>query len=306
MNTTPYVPSNGQNTPDGQPAETAAKAVRFHTSETAWCPGCGDHNILFTLRDVLETLGLEPHKVLIVGGIGQAAKTPQYLNTNGFSGLHGRALPPAVAAKMVNPGLTVIVDSGDGDSYGEGGNHFIHNIRRNVDITHFVHDNQIYGLTKGQASPTSAQGHVTHVQTYGSANVPMNPLLTALAMGAGFVARGFSGDKEQLAELMKAAIEHRGYALVDILQPCVSFNKINTFAWYKSRVYHLDETHDPKNLASAMQKAMEWGDSIPTGILYQVEKPVWPDHIPHLREGLPLVERPVEKDAIRALVEEFI
>ena len=306
MNTTPYVPSDRQHTPAGQSAETSAEAVRFHTSETAWCPGCGDHNILFTLRDVLETLGLEPHKVLVVGGIGQAAKTPQYLNTNGFSGLHGRALPPAVAAKMVNPGLTVIVDSGDGDSYGEGGNHFIHNIRRNVDITHFVHDNQIYGLTKGQASPTSAQGHVTHVQTYGSANVPMNPLLTALAMGAGFVARGFSGDKEQLAELMKAAIEHRGYALVDILQPCVSFNKINTFAWYKSRVYHLDETHDPKNLASAMQKAMEWGDRIPTGILYQVEKPVWPDHIPHLREGLPLVERPVEKDAIRALVEEFI
>jgi 2-oxoglutarate ferredoxin oxidoreductase subunit beta len=232
-------------------------------------------------------------------------QTPQYLNTNGFSGLHGRALPPAVAAKMVNPGLTVIVDSGDGDSYGEGGNHFIHNIRRNVDITHFVHDNQIYGLTKGQASPTSAQGHVTHVQTYGSANVPMNPLLTALAMGAGFVARGFSGDKEQLAVLMKAAIAHRGYALVDILQPCVSFNKINTFAWYKSRVYHLDETHDKTSLAAAMEKAMEWGDSIPTGILYQVDKPVWPDHIPHLREGKPLVERPVNADAIKNLVAEF-
>ncbi len=305
MNATPYVPNSTDAGKDRQTSENPGGTPRFHTSETAWCPGCGDHNILFTLRDVLESLGIPPHKVLLVGGIGQAAKTPQYLNTNGFSGLHGRALPPAVAAKMVNPGLTVIVDSGDGDSYGEGGNHFIHNIRRNVDITHFVHDNQIYGLTKGQASPTSAQGHVTHVQTYGSANVPMNPLLTALAMGAGFVARGFSGDKEQLAVLMKAAIAHRGYALVDILQPCVSFNKINTFAWYKSRVYHLDETHDKTSLAAAMEKAMEWGDSIPTGILYQVDKPVWPDHIPHLREGKPLVERPVNADAIKNLVAEF-
>ncbi len=288
-----------------EPRETTPGGDRFKTSETAWCPGCGDHNILFTLRDVLNGLGLEPHNVLVVGGIGQAAKTPQYINTNGFNGLHGRALPPAVAIKMVNPNLTVIVDSGDGDSYGEGGNHFIHNIRRNVDITHLVHDNQIYGLTKGQASPTSAQGHVTHVQTYGSANVPMNPLLTALAMGAGFVARGFSADKAQLEELIRAAIQYRGYSLVDILQPCVSFNKINTFQWYKSRVYPLDGTHDRTNLASAIEKSMEWGDRIPTGILYQVDKPVWPDHIPHLKEGPALVDRPVEKDAIRALTADF-
>ena len=278
---------------------------RFHTSETAWCPGCGDYNILAALKEVLDELDLEPHNVLVVGGIGQAAKTAQYINANGFCGLHGRALPPAVAAKMVNPNLTVIIDSGDGDSYGEGGNHFIHNIRRNVDITHFVHDNQIYGLTKGQASPTSEMGHVTHVQTAGSANIPMNPLLTALAMGAGFVARGYSADKAQLAELMKQAILFRGYALVDILQPCISFNKINTFQWYRSRVYHLDESHDMTNLPAAMVKSMEWGDKIPTGILYQVQKPVWPNHIPHLREGPTLVDRPVNKGAIRALLADF-
>lgn len=278
---------------------------RFKTSETAWCPGCGDHNILFTLRDALESLGLEPHKVLVVGGIGQAAKTPQYINTNGYNGLHGRALPAAVAAKMVNPALTVIVDSGDGDSYGEGGNHFLHNIRRNVDITHLVHDNQIYGLTKGQASPTSAQGHVTHVQTYGSPSEPLNPLLTALAAGAGFVARGFSGDKAQLLELLTAAIRYRGYALVDILQPCVSFNKINTFQWYRDRVYPLGATHDRTDLMAAMAKAMEWGNRIPTGILYQVEKPVWSDRVPHLAQGPALVDRPVARDAIRALAKEF-
>lgn len=291
-----------------QSAETEGQPLgqkRFRISETAWCPGCGDHNILDALRDVLDELELEPHKVLVVGGIGQAAKTAQYINVNGFCGLHGRALPPAVAAKMVNPNLTVIIDTGDGDSYGEGGNHFIHNIRRNVDVTHFVHDNQIYGLTKGQASPTSAQGHVTHAQTYGSANIPMNPLLTALAMGAGFVARGFSADKAQLTDLMKQAIQFRGYALVDILQPCISFNKINTFQWYRSRVYHLEESYDPTNLSAAMEKSMEWGDKIPTGILYNVQKPVWPDHIPHLKDGPALVDRPVNKEAINTLLADF-
>jgi len=133
------------------------------TSETAWCAGCGNHNILNSLKETLIKLDKQPHQVLIVGGIGQAAKTPQYLNTNGFCSLHGRSLPPAVATKIASKDLTVIVDTGDGDSYGEGGNHFIHNIRRNVDITHFVHDNQIYGLTKGQASPTTDIGHVTAV-----------------------------------------------------------------------------------------------------------------------------------------------
>ena len=180
--------------------------LSFKTSETAWCPGCGDFNILDSLKAALERLGKKPHEVLVVGGIGQAAKTPQYINTNGFCGLHGRALSPAVAAKIVNSGLTVIVDTGDGDSYGEGGNHFIHNIRRNVDITHFVHDNQIYGLTKGQASPTTDVGHVTDVQTAGSLNEPLNPLLLAISLGAGFVARAFSGDPEHLTSIMIEAI----------------------------------------------------------------------------------------------------
>jgi len=166
----------------------------------------------------------------------------------------------------------VIVNTGDGDSYGEGGNHFIHNIRRNVDITHFVHDNQIYGLTKGQASPTTSEGQITGVQVNGSANTPLNPVLMAIAAGAGFVARAFSGDTKHLTEIMKQAITYPGYAIVDILQPCVTFNKVNTYAYYKSRVYHLEEDYDSSNKLEAMKRAMEFDDRIPIGILYQEQK----------------------------------
>lgn len=240
----------------------------FCTYETAWCPGCGNFSILDCLKNALIQLDKDPYQTLMVAGIGQAAKTPQYISANGFCGLHGRALPAAVAAKMANENLTVIVDSGDGDSYGEGGNHFLHNIRRNVNITHFVHDNQIYGLTKGQASPTSMEGMVTPVQTYGNINPPLNPVALAITAGAGFVARAFSGDKAQLTEIMKAAIEYKGYALVDILQPCITFNKINTFKYYKDKVYKLEDTYDPTNRLAAIEKAMEVEEKIPTGILY--------------------------------------
>jgi len=275
------------------------------TLETAWCPGCGDFVILEALKDTLLKLGKKPHEVLIVGGIGQAAKTAQFINTNGFCGLHGRSLPPAAAAKIANKSLTVIVDTGDGDSYGEGGNHFLHNIRRNVDITHFVHDNQIYGLTKGQASPTTDIGHITEVQPEGSHNLPMNPVLLAITLGAGFVARAFTGDKEQLKFIMEEAINHKGYALVDILQPCVSFNKVNTFSWYKNRAYKLEEGYDPTNKLKAMEKAMEWGDKIPLGILYKEEKEDFHDKIPFLKEGKPLVSADFDLNKIKGFMKEF-
>lgn len=247
----------------------------YATYETAWCPGCGNFVILDCLKTALEQLGKEPSEVLVAAGIGQAAKTPQYISANAFCGLHGRALPAAVAAKIANAKLTVIVNTGDGDSYGEGGNHFIHNIRRNVDITHFVHDNQVYGLTKGQASPTSVVGMVTGVQTDGNFNEPLNPMLVAIAAGAGFVARGFTGNREQLISLMKEAVTYNGYALVDILQPCVSFNKVNTLSWYKNRVYELDEMYDRTDKMAAIQKAMEFGDRIPLGVLYYEQKPTY-------------------------------
>ena len=280
----------------------------FTTLETAWCPGCGNFAILDAIKESLKELNLNPNEVVIFGGIGQAAKTPQYLNVNGFSGLHGRALPPAIAAKISNHKLKVIVSTGDGDSYGEGGNHFIHNIRRNVDITHFVHDNQIYGLTKGQSSPTSNVGHVTDFTPDGVINQAMNPILTAISMGAGFVARAFTGDKDQLKDIMKQAIEYNGYALVDILQPCVSFNKVNTFAWYKKRVYKVDEGEEDYNCndkLEAMKKSLEWGEKIPTGIIYREKKKSFTDNIPFLTEDTLINIKP-DAGIISEFINEFI
>jgi len=278
----------------------------FCTYDTAWCPGCGNFSILECLKKALEELNKDPYEVLMVAGIGQAAKTPQYISANSFCGLHGRALPAAVAAKIANEKLTVIVDTGDGDSYGEGGNHFIHNIRRNVDITHFVHDNQIYGLTKGQASPTSAEGQVTDVQPTGNINTPLNPVLLAIAAGGGFVARAFSGDKEHLVSIMKQAILYNGYALVDILQPCVSFNKVNTFSYYNKRVYRLDDGYDASDKAAAMQKAMEYGDRIPIGVIYQEQKRTFHEKNKVLSGGVPLIDKPADLSTVQRLADEFI
>ncbi len=278
----------------------------FCTYDTAWCPGCGNFIILECLKTALEQLGKEPSQVLLAAGIGQAAKTPQYLSANAFCGLHGRSLPAAIAAKIANESLTVVVNTGDGDSYGEGGNHFLHNIRRNVDITHFAHDNQVYGLTKGQASPTSGLGFVTGVQTDGNLNEPLNPVLMAIACGAGFVARGFTGHKEQLISLMKQAITYKGYALVDILQPCISFNKTNTFGWYNERVYELDETHDAGNKITAMQKAMEFDKKIPLGILYREEKSTYHQKNVVLQQGTPLLERKTDPTLMKRLIASYI
>jgi 2-oxoglutarate ferredoxin oxidoreductase subunit beta len=278
----------------------------FCIRETAWCPGCGNFSILNSLKKALEELKLEPHKVLMVAGIGQAAKTPQYIGANAYCGLHGRALPPAVAAKIVNEELIVILDTGDGDSYGEGGNHFIHNIRRNVDINHFVHDNQIYGLTKGQASPTTEIGHITGAQPDGSINMPFNPMLIALAAGAGFVARGFAGDQEQLVELMKQAIGFKGYALLDILQPCVSFNKINTYEWYKQRIKPISEKHDPTDFGAAIKLAQKFDEEIPTGVLYKVEKPVYHDRHLVLKDHKPLISKKTDRKKLEKLIKSLI
>ena len=278
----------------------------FETFETAWCPGCGNFNILDSLKNALTDLQLDPHDVLMVGGIGQAAKLPQYISANSFCGLHGRSVPPAAAAKIVNPGLTVIINSGDGDSYGEGGNHFIHNIRRNIDIAHFIHDNQVYGLTKGQASPTADPGTVTPVQVEGNLNIPFNPVLMAIAAGAGFVARSFSGKPDHLREMMKQAIRFKGYAMVDILQPCVSFNKINTFAWYNQRVYELDGAYDNTDRAAAMIKSMEFGDRIPIGVLYQKEQPTFHEQHEVLRNGQILAGRKNDPELVRELMMEMV
>ena len=236
--------------------------------DIAWCPGCGDFSILKSLKEALAELNIAPEELVLVSGIGQAAKTPHYLNCNFFNGLHGRALPPAVSIKASNPKLNVVTVSGEGDMYGEGGNHFIHNIRRNPNITSIVNNNMIYGLTKGQASPTSIEGFVTPVQTHGVSNEPFNPLATALAQDASFVARAFAGDIQQTKEIFKRAIMHKGFSLVDVFQPCVTFNKFNTFKWFKDNTYYLEDSYVPNNRVKAFERALET-EKLALGVFYE-------------------------------------
>lgn len=235
--------------------------------DIAWCPGCGNYAILKTLKQALAELQVAPENLVLVSGIGQAAKAPHYFRTNVFNGLHGRALSPATAIKAANPTLTVIAESGDGDMYGEGGNHFLHTIRRNPDITNIVHNNMVYGLTKGQASPTSQVGFKTPVQVDGVFLEPFNPIAVAIALDAPFVARAFAGDSERTKEILKRAITHKGYALVDVFQPCVTFNKLNTYQWFRNNTYYLDDSYDPHNRSEAFKKAIET-DKLPLGIFY--------------------------------------
>lgn len=235
--------------------------------DIAWCPGCGNFSILDILKQALAELEIPPEKLVMVSGIGQAAKIPHYLKAHFFNGLHGRALPPATAIKAVNPSLTVIAESGDGDMYGEGGNHLLHTIRRNPDITVIVHNNMVYGLTKGQASPTSQCGFKTPVQVKGVMLEPINPIALAISQDASFVARAFSGDAEQTKDIIKKAVSHHGFSLVDVFQPCVSFNKINTLAWFKENTRYLKPNHEPLDRNRALARAMEDKKSL-LGIFY--------------------------------------
>ena len=252
--------------------------------KTAWCPGCGNFPIRKALVTALEELDLLPEEVVMFTGIGQAAKMPHHMRINAFNGLHGRALPPAIGQRIVNHKLKTIVESGDGDTYGEGGNHLLHNLRRNPDLAHLVHNNQIYGLTKGQASPTTEAEIETVIQQEGITAEVFNPIKFAVAMGASFVARSFSGDIKHLTKMIKLAINHRGYALVDILQPCVTFNKINTYQWYNKRVYKLDADYNPYDQNLALKKSEEWGDEIPLGVIYKDEKKTFRDRFSQLDE----------------------
>jgi 2-oxoglutarate ferredoxin oxidoreductase subunit beta len=272
--------------------------------ETTWCPGCGNFSILKAVKQALVACRLRPQDVIFVSGIGQAAKAPHYLNVNLFDGLHGRSLPVATGVKLANPKKTVIVESGDGCNYGEGGNHFLAALRRNIDVTLLVHNNQVYGLTKGQASPTSETGFVTKVQPEGVASSPFNPVAVAVALRGGFVARAFAGMVDHLALIIQEAISHRGFSLVDILQPCVSFNKVNTFSWYKSRCKELPPDYDPTNWESAMKTAEEWGNNIPVGILYWNNRPAFESHFPALKEG-PLVGKGVDQGLLAKILESY-
>jgi 2-oxoglutarate/2-oxoacid ferredoxin oxidoreductase subunit beta len=270
----------------------------------AWCPGCGNFSILKTFKEAMIELGLEPHQFTIVSGIGQAGKFPHYLKCNTFNGLHGRTLPVATGIRLANHQMPVIAVAGDGDCYGEGGNHLMHAMRRNVNVKLFVHDNQVYGLTKGQASPTTLEGTVTKNAPFGVFSEQLNPMALAVALDCSFVARSFAGDQEHLKTMIKEAMSHRGFSLVDILQPCVSFNKVNTYEWYKQRAYHIESEYDPTNRSAAFERALEWGDRIPIGIIYRNNRPTLEERIPVIRD-LTLVEQSFEISKIEALLKEY-
>ncbi len=270
----------------------------------AWCPGCGNYSILKAFKETVVELGIEPHQFTIVSGIGQASKFPHYLKCNTFNGLHGRTLPVATGIRLANHEMLVFAVAGDGDCYGEGGNHLMHAMRRNINVKLFVHDNQIYGLTKGQPSPTSLEGMVTKNHPFGVFSEQLNPMALAVALDCSFVARGFAGDIEHLKELMKAAILHKGFSLLDILQPCVTFNKINTYEWYKKRVYKIEPEYSPDDRINAFTRALEWGDRIPLGVIYRNNRQILEERIPVIRD-MPLVKQQFDASKIEDTLRDF-
>ena len=259
----------------------------FNTDEkSTWCPGCGDFGIVAGLKRALSELNIGPHQVMFTSGIGCGSKLPHYMWANEFNSLHGRPMPVATGVRLAAPDrFTVISVSGDGDSYGIGVGHLIHTARRNVNMVQIVENNHVYALTKGQYSPTSEPGWVTTTSPEGSIEVALNGLGTAMMAGATFVARGFSGDPRGMGEILAAAIEHPGYALVAILQDCVIYNRVNTTAWYRERVYNLqEEDHDAGDLRAAIDRSMEWGDRIPTGILFQnTDRLTYEEQVPAIK-----------------------
>lgn len=276
--------------------------MKFETKEKPnWCLGCGNYAIHNALKQALKELKIPEHKVAMTSGIGCSSKIPHWIRTYAFNGLHGRALPLAEGIKLANHELTVIACGGDGDGYAEGMNHFIHFCKKNIDAKYFIHNNQIYALTKGQPSPTSDEGFITKTTSFGHIENAINPIMLALASGATFVARGFAGDINHLKELMKCAINHKGAAVLDILQPCVTFNKKNTYEWYKERAYILKAPL--KTRIAAMKKAQEWGKKIPIGIFYQSSEETYIDKIPLLKKK-PLIKSKPNK-SVKELFDEL-
>jgi len=286
-----------------------------------WCPGCGNFGILTALKQALVKLQIQPHQMLAVFGIGCNSNMCNWLNVYGIHTLHGRALPVAAGAKLVNPKLTVIAIGGDGDGYGIGLSHFIHSCRRNLDITYIVHNNQIYGLTAGQASPTSDHGAKTKSTPCGVIERPINPIALALSSEATYIARGIASDVNQLKELIAGGIKHRGFALIDVLQPCVTWNKQNTYEWVKERTYYLNvkcqssnvksmsklkcQMHNPADKQLAFQRAQEWGEKIPIGLFYQEERKTYSDEFNHLKHDEAVVEHDISQIDVSGTLAEF-
>jgi 2-oxoglutarate/2-oxoacid ferredoxin oxidoreductase subunit beta len=274
-----------------------------------WCPGCGDFGVLAALQKALIELQIPTHNVVTISGIGCSSNLPGYVNTYGMHTLHGRALAVATGLKLANHELTVIVTGGDGDGFGIGGNHFVHSMRRNVDLLYIVMDNQIYGLTTGQTSPTSRVGMKTKSMPFGNIEAPINPILLALAAGATFVARGFSGEQKHLTDLIKEGIRHKGFSFLDVFSPCVTYNHDNTYQWFRPRVKKLedDSAYDPSDWSAATEKSLLWGEEIPIGKFFErTDVPTLHGAEPVLNEG-PLVHRDprVPPEVARSFIEEL-
>ena len=274
-----------------------------------WCPGCGDFGVLRSLQQAAGKLGILPKDLLVVSGIGCSSNLPGFIHAYGIHSLHGRSVAVASGAHLANTDLKVVMTGGDGDGYGIGIGHFIHAMRRNLDVTYIVMDNQIYGLTTGQASPTTSRGHKTKSTPKGNAEIPLNPLALAITAGATYVARAFSGEPKQLVDLIAGGIAHKGFALIDVFSPGVTYNKINTYQWFKERIYKLeDQAWDPTDFKASLDKAFGWGDKIPLGLLYKDEdKPIYEDSEPVLLRGA-LVKQPVglSAETMHAFIEEMI
>lgn len=276
-------------------------------SKCNWCPGCGDFGILVALKQAIFELKLDPENTVIVSGIGCGSQTPHLINTYGFHSIHGRSLPVATGIKVANDKLNIIVIGGDGDGYGIGMAHLVHNARRNFNITYIVQNNQVYGLTKGQTSPTSDHGFKTKSTPEGVIEPATRPLAIAMAAGATFLARGYAGDIMHLKKMIMEGVQHKGFALIDVLQPCVTFNKVNTYQWYQQRISKLenDTAYDPKNRDMAFKKAEEWGDKIPIGVYYREDRWTYEESLPMIAEK-PLVDHDINNIDIDPILNTFI
>jgi 2-oxoglutarate ferredoxin oxidoreductase subunit beta len=275
-----------------------------------WCPGCGDFGVLAAVQKALVELQIPKHEVATISGIGCSSNFPGFIDTYGMHTLHGRSLPVASGMKLANHAMTVLVTGGDGDGFGIGAGHFVHTMRRNLDLTYIVMDNQIYGLTTGQTSPTSRVGMKTKSMPFGNVDAPVNPISLALAAGATFVARGFSADQKHLTELIKRGIEHKGFSFIDVFSPCVTYNHDNTFQWFRPRVKKLEDNpaYDHTDFQAAVEKSLLWGDEIPIGLFFErTDIPTAHDAEPVLKPG-PLVhqEMRIPAEVAKSFVDELM
>jgi len=290
---------------DGDVYNFEVEDVHCYVSDNAILHNCGDFTILSTVKNAISELGLEQHNTLVVSGIGCGSKVPHFMKTYGFEGLHGRGLPVATGAKLANNKLTVLAISGDGDTYGIGGNHFMHTMRRNLDITLIVQNNEVYGLTKGQTSPTSEKGFKTNSTPNGVLEEPVNPMTWSIAAGATYVARGYAMDIMHLKKLIVDAVRHKGFSIIDVFQPCPTYNKVQTADWYKQRIFKLDESgHDTSDKIAAIKMGEMWGEKIPIGLFYKVDKPTYEDGTPQIATT-PLVKQDISKIDISGLLAKF-